>query len=117
MSAHKHELTPSANGENGDGRDAATGRFAPGWKGGPGRPPSAARLAFAQAFRDSFTAEEVQALARKLYQMALDGDVSAARELLARLLGAGSQQQILDLIDAPPLVINLVAAKPPGDDT
>lgn len=77
---------PSPKGDNGKGRDAA-GRFAPGWKGGPGN-PYAARVAKLRALiLDAVTEGDLKAIVRVLVQQAKAGDIVAARELLNRLIG------------------------------
>src|SRR5262245_12781885 len=89
--------TPSPTTADNDGRDGATGRFAAGNQLGrqfePGNPggrgnPSFRRLAAARrAFLEVVGPDEVQALARRLYQDALAGDIDAARLVLAYAVG------------------------------
>lgn len=77
----------SENGEkpaNGDGRDAR-GRFVPGCQPGPGAPHGSTIARFRGAFLAAVTPEEIAAVARKLLELALGGDVPAARLLLDRL--------------------------------
>src|SRR5262245_5774318 len=69
-------------GENGE-RDSQ-GRFLPGWSGGPGRPPKAAEESYIGAFRRAITAEDLTKIVSKLKELALAGDVPAARLLLDR---------------------------------
>jgi len=75
---------PSPNG--GNGRDAR-GRFAKGYRGGPGN-PNAKRVAELRAMiRDAVTQNDLKAVVGALIEKAKGGDVMAARELLDRLVG------------------------------
>ena len=77
--------TPSPNGPN--GRDAATGRFAKGWKGGPGNPHAQQVAQLRSALLEAVTPDDVKAVAAKLVEMALGGDLAAIREVLDRTVG------------------------------
>jgi hypothetical protein len=85
-------LTPFGNGNGqpkatkGDGRDQK-GRFAKGWKGGPGNPFSRRVADLRKALFDAVSAEDVQAIAQKLANRAKKGDVAAAKLLLSYLIG------------------------------
>lgn len=62
------------------------GRWLPGCKGGPGRPPVNSHL-HRQALLDAVKPEEIRQVFRTLLDKALAGDVGAARVLLDRLFG------------------------------
>ena len=76
---------PSPNGSNG-GRDTA-GRFAPGWKGGPGNPYARRVGELRRALLDAVTAEDLAAVIKALVVKAKDGDVQAARLVLSYAVG------------------------------
>jgi hypothetical protein len=78
------EAAPSTNGTN--GRTTA-GQFGPGNRFGKGNPRINRLAANHQALLDCLTADEVTALARRLYDFAMAGDVRAAEYLLNRLCG------------------------------
>jgi hypothetical protein len=66
------------------------GRFLPGTAAGPGRPrnPFARQMAALKVgFSEALTAEDMAAVAKKLLKLALAGDISAAKLLLAALVG------------------------------
>lgn len=84
---------PSENGTNGDdwNRDDK-GRFGPGNKGGPGNPYLHQIHTFRSALFAATTAEDVQAIVRKLIEQAKNGDVTAAKLFFDRILGpAGTE--------------------------
>ena len=72
---------PSANGPN--GRDAS-GRFALGNSGGPGNPHARLVGVLRSALLRSVTEEDMHAIVTKLVDLAKDGHVPAAREVLPR---------------------------------
>ncbi len=76
--------TPSTNGSNGR---LHGGQFGPGNRFGKGNPRINRLAANHQALLDCLTADEVTALARRLYDFAMAGDVRAAEYLLNRLCG------------------------------
>ena len=78
-------MQPSQNGSN--GRDPTTGRFAPGWKGGPGNPYARRVADFRRVLVDAVTDEDLHDLARTLVKKGKAGDVMAAREVFDRLMG------------------------------
>src|SRR5436309_2435241 len=78
--------TPAAPQQPQPGRDS-NGRFAQGNKGGPGNPFSRLVAALRQALLEEVTREDLLAIARKLKQMALEGDKGAARLLYSYTLG------------------------------
>jgi hypothetical protein len=64
------------------------GRFVSGNPGGPGRPRGCKPAeTLRRALFDSVTAEQVQAVIRKLRELALDGNVTAARCFLDHAVG------------------------------
>ena len=79
------ENLPTPKGDN--GRDATTGRFAPGWKGGPGNPHARRVADFRRVLADAVTDEDLHDLARTLVEKGKAGDVMAVREVFDRLLG------------------------------
>ncbi len=88
---------PSGNGP--DGRDAL-GRFSTGNPGGPGNPfaPQVARLR--GALLRAVAEEDVQAVVAKLVELAKDGNVPAAREVLDRALGrSGESADLLERLE------------------
>ncbi len=87
---------PSPNGPNG-GRDAQ-GRFAEGWKGGPGNPHAKKVGQLRSALLDAVTVEDMRAIVRKLIEKAKGGNIQAAREVFDQCLGkAGRPGFIEDL--------------------
>jgi hypothetical protein len=66
------------------------GRFLPGTAAGPGRPsnPFARQMAALKVgFSEALTAEDMAAVAKKLLELTLGGDIGAAKLLLAALVG------------------------------
>jgi len=82
--------TPSPNGLN--GRDITTGRFSPGWKGGPGNPFAAKAAQLRAALLETVTADDIKAVIIKLVDQAKGGDVAAAKVLLDRTIGKVLQE-------------------------
>ncbi len=80
-------MKPSTKGPNGDGRDPATGRFSPGWQGGPGNPHARQVANLRSALLKAVTPEDLNAIVAKLVKMAKSGNVVAAKEVLDRCLG------------------------------
>lgn len=76
---------PSPNG--GNGRDPETGRFLPGWKGGPGNPYGRRVADIRRVLVEAVTDEDLYDLARTLVEKGKAGDVMAAREVFDRLMG------------------------------
>src|SRR5262249_1994659 len=65
----------------------AQGRFAPGNPGGPGNPFARQVAALRQAVLQSVTAEDLQAITRKLVELAKEGNVGAAKLVRAYAVG------------------------------
>jgi hypothetical protein len=87
---------PSANGHVGDATPAekvipaardANGRFAKGNPGGPGNPFGRLVAKLRLALLESVTPEDIQAIAQTLTQLAKEGDVQAAKLVLAYTIG------------------------------
>jgi hypothetical protein len=108
--ANGQAASPSPNGCNGglpapppqaaaDGREAGTGRFAAGNPGGPGNPFARQVAARRQALLDAVGPEDVAQVARKLHELALAGDVPAAKVLLAYVVGKPAQAVHPDRLD------------------
>lgn len=89
---------PSPNGANGDGRDSG-GRFAKGWKGGPGNPHSKQVAQVREALMRAVTPEKIERAVTKLLDKAENGDVMALREVLDRVLGRPAQADLLERIE------------------
>lgn len=85
------------NGRKGD-RDAH-GRFLPGCKPGPGNPYANRVAKLREAGWKSVKPSEIKHVFRKLLLLALQGDVSAARLLLDRLLGPCVEADLIERID------------------
>ncbi len=82
---------PLPNGDNGD-RDGA-GRFRVGNRGGPGNPHARAVARLRVKLLEVVTPEAVGELARGLLDAARNGDVAAARLLLAYAIGSPTRQE------------------------
>ncbi len=80
---------PSPNGPNG-GRDAQ-GRFAKGWKGGPGNPHAKHTGELRSALLKAISPEDLEAIVAKLIEQAKGGDVASAKELFDRIFGRPNQ--------------------------
>jgi hypothetical protein len=63
------------------------GQFAKGYAGGPGNPYARRVAALRRAFHSVFTEDDMAAVARVMLKLALDGDVAAAKLLLAYAVG------------------------------
>jgi hypothetical protein len=87
---------PSANGEN--GRDA-NGRFAPGWKGGPGNPHARKTAKLRAALLAAVTETDLTKAAAALLAKAVKGDVIAFRELCDRVLGRPSPSDLHERVE------------------
>lgn len=93
---------PSKKGSEGDGRDTKTGRFKPGWKGGPGRKPGI-KVDFLEAVRAEADkkkiniAEVVGRLGLKMLEQAeTEDDVRRIQFIVDRLCGPVKQEIEVD---------------------
>jgi hypothetical protein len=82
-----------------EGRDPATGRFAKGWRGGPGNPFGRQVAAYRRAFLDAVGEDGIKQLAAKLHARALAGDVDAAKVVLSYTLGKPDAAASPDRVD------------------
>lgn len=94
-------MTPS---NNGNGR-AANGRFAPGWKGGPGGNPfAAAALKLRTRLYEAITEDDVTAavvvLREGMKSEAFTDRLAAAKEVLNRSCGKAEQLVTADVLTA-----------------
>lgn len=96
-------LSPSPAAESAappdGGRDAA-GRFTKGNVGGPGNPYARHTAALRRALAESVTEDEIHELGRQLYQLALGGDLAAAKLLLSYAVGKPAPPADPDTLDA-----------------
>src|SRR5262245_52754947 len=137
MTTATHTTTAEPQQQPQPGRDS-NGRFAHGNKGGPGNPFSRQVAALRQALLRAVTPQDMEDIARKLRQMALEGDKGAARLLYSYTVGkpaptvepdrldidefriyqeeAASQQQLLAPINSVPVALacQLLRAILPG---
>jgi hypothetical protein len=81
------------------GRDAETGRFRKGWRGGPGNPFCRKLAAHRSAFLEAIGADGVKRLAAKLHEWALAGDMDAARLVLSYAVGKPTEAPNPDTLD------------------
>ena len=86
--------TPSPNGR--DGR----GRFATGWRGGPGNPYAAAVGAWRRALTATLTVDDMTAVYRALIDAAKRGEPWAVRELLDRTLGRPVEADLIERLES-----------------
>jgi hypothetical protein len=77
---------------------AANGRFAPGWRGGPGRPRRATEAQYLATLSDAVPLETWNCIVRKAVEDALAGD-RYARTFLANYL-IGRPTQAVELSDS-----------------
>ena len=90
--------TPSPSDGNGDGRDGR-GRFAPGNKCGRGNPLAKRVGRLRSAMIEAVTDDDMRAIIVKLVELAKDGDVTAAREVLDRCLGKPIEADLIERIE------------------
>jgi hypothetical protein len=103
-------LGPTDKGAEGEGRDASSGRFVKGWKGGPGGDPYARRVAeLRSALIRAVSVDDIRDVVLKLLETAKGGDVQAARLLLGYCVGKPPE---LDQETAP---ITIVFRRPAMD--
>jgi hypothetical protein len=77
----------------------SNGRFGIGNPGGPGNPFGRRLAALRSAFLNAATEERLQELSEKLFQMALGGDVAAAKLFLAYAVGKPTEGGDPDRLD------------------
>ena len=84
---------PSPNGR--DGR----GRFAPGWRGGPGNPHAKRVGELRSALLAAVTPEDMATIVGKLVELAKAGDVRAIREVMDRTLGKPIEADLIERLE------------------
>jgi hypothetical protein len=89
--------TPSPNGANGRGVD---GKFAPGWKGGPGNPHARHVARLRSALFKAVKPEDIKDVAAKLIEQAKAGDVASIKELFQRLFGPAEAIDFAERLEA-----------------
>ena len=85
---------PSPNGR--DGR----GRFAAGWKGGPGNPHAAQVARLRAEMLNAVTPDDMRAIVSRLVELAKGGDVRAIKEVLDRTLGRPQEPDFIERLEA-----------------
>ena len=90
-------MSPSTNGSK--RTRAQNGRFLPGNPGGPGNPFAGKVAKLREAGWRAVKPAEVRKVYRKLLDLALSGDVPAARLLLDRLLGPCVEADLIDRLE------------------
>jgi hypothetical protein len=88
---------PSTNGSNGR---TAGGRFAKGNAGGPGNPHARPAARLRSALFKAVTPDDLRDVIQALLTAAKGGDVSAAKELMQRLLGPPEAIDLLERLEA-----------------
>jgi len=76
--------TPSTNGSNGR---TASGRFAPGWKGGPGNPFAQRVARLRSTLLESVSDDDLKAIVQAVVGKAKAGDMAAVRVVLDYCVG------------------------------
>ena len=99
MAKNNGRQKPSPNGSNGDGRDPATGRFAPGWKGGPGNPHARTVGNLRTAMLKAVSEDDLTRIVKQLVKLAVKGNVPAAKEVLDRCLGKPVEADLIERLD------------------
>lgn len=94
--AHAQQEAPPAANSGRDGK----GRFTAGNQGGPGNPFGRQVARLRQALLDAVTPEDFQAIARRLIELAVAGNVPAAKVLLAYTIGKPAPAPDPDRLDA-----------------
>jgi len=89
--------SPLLNGRNGE--SDSRGRFAQGNPGGPGNPYARRVARLRVVLLDAVTDEDLDAIVTALVDRAKSGDVSAAREILNRLVGKPGDSVDPDRLD------------------
>ncbi len=90
-----------------DGERDRSGRFAPGNKVGRGNPMAARVAKLRCAMLEAVSDDDMTAIIRKLVELAREGDVQAAKEVLMRTLG---KPQEIDLVERLEALEGLLAA-------
>ena len=94
--------TPSPNGAN--GRDA-TGRFAKGNPGGPGNPYAKQAGKLRSAMMRAVTPTDMRCIVQKLVELAEEGNVQAAREVIDRCVGKSFEADLLERIEQLEIIV------------
>ena len=89
--------TPSQNGPNGD-RDTR-GRFVKGNPGGPGNPLAKKANQLRVALSRAVTVADVRAIAKRMIEAALGGDVQAAKLILDRAIGPSVEWDLIERLE------------------
>lgn len=89
-------MTPLPNGQNGRRDD---GKFAPGWKGGPGNPHGKRTARLRAELLRCVRPADIREIVSTLLAQAKSGDLSAIRELLNRTLGTPIASDIIERIE------------------
>ena len=92
-----------------DGRDAA-GRFTQGNPGGPGNPYTKQVAALRSALLAAVSEEDIREVVQALVREAKGGNVSAARELLGRVLGPPEAVDLLQRVEGLEEILREVLA-------
>jgi hypothetical protein len=106
------EATPNLNKTADAGRDSS-GRFRSGNRGGPGNPNAGKIAQFRQVVLECVTAEEMRTIARKLYEMALEGHWQSMKLFLLYTCGKPDAMPN-EMVDAYLGTDDPVAAAPPS---
>jgi hypothetical protein len=102
-------VTPSTNGANGQAGKAdrdGSGRFAKGNRGGPGNPFARDVAARRRALLDAIHPTDIANIARELHDLALAGDVAAAKVLLSYVVGRPTEARDPDRLDLDELALH-----------
>ena len=89
------------------------GRFTPGNKAGRGNPMASRVAKLRCAMLEAVTPEDMSAIIRKLVELARDGDVQAAKEVLSRTLGKPQEIDLVERLEALEGVIEVVGKVQP----
>ncbi len=89
-------VIPSPNGSNGRN---SRGQFTAGNAGGPGNPFARHIGQLRTALMESMTPADVEAVVHKLVDLAKEGSIPAAKELLERCLGKAESLDLLERVE------------------
>ena len=81
------------------GRDPKTGRFEKGWKGGPGNPHGGRSARFRSMLLSKVTDQHLEEALEALMEQVRQGNISAIRELLDRVIGKSVANDVLERLD------------------